>query len=125
MKTDLVEIFQTIRASLQPYAAKGFAVRNNTDSVYELWSEQEVEIAGKKYDEVFFVSVCILKNSVGFYFMPVYIEPELKKLLQPDLLKLLKGKSCFHVTKLSDELLNHLVNALETGFTLYKQKGWV
>ncbi len=125
MKTDLVEIFQTIRASLQPYAAKGFAVRNNTETVYELWSEQEVEITGRKYDEVFFASVCILKNSVGFYLMPIYIEPELKALLQPDLLKLLKGKSCFHVTKLSDELLNHIVDALVTGFTLYKQKGWV
>lgn len=125
MKTDFVEIFQTIRASMQPYAAKGFVVKKNTDDVYELWSERDIEIDGRKRSEVFFASVCIKKNYVGFYFMPVYVEPELKAVLHPDLLKRLKGKSCFHITKLTEELLDQLVNALTSGFTFYKQKGWV
>ena len=43
MKTDLVEIFQTIRASLQPYAALGFSNRLNTDEVYDLWSDKNIE----------------------------------------------------------------------------------
>ena len=125
MKTDLVEIFQTIRASMQPYAAQGFVVKKNTDGLYELWSERDIEIDGRKRNEVFFASVAIKNKYVGFYFMPIYVEPELKALLHQDLLKLLKGKSCFHVAKLNEELLEQIVNALGTGFTLYKQKGWV
>lgn len=125
MKTDLVEIFQTIRASMQPYAAQGFTTRNNTDGLYELWSDKDIEIAGRKRSEVFFASVSIMNGYVGFYFMPIYVHPELKELIAPALLKILKGKSCFHVKKLDDELLGHIVNALATGFTLYKQNGWV
>ncbi|RZK56195.1 MAG: hypothetical protein EOO91_12585 [Pedobacter sp.] len=37
MKTDFVEIFQTIRANLQPYTASGFTARVNSETVYELW----------------------------------------------------------------------------------------
>lgn len=125
MKTDLVEIFQTIRASMQPYATQGFTTRKNTDELYELWSDKDIEIAGRKRSEVFFASVSIMNGYVGFYFMPIYVQPELKALIAPALLKILKGKSCFHVKKLDDELLEHIVNALAAGFTLYKQNGWV
>ncbi|MNL75547.1 hypothetical protein D3C87_2013720 [compost metagenome] len=67
----------------------------------------------------------IKKGHVGFYYMPVYAEPEMKKVFDPILLKLLKGKSCFHIKKLDDELLAHIESALAEGYRLYKEKGWV
>ncbi len=125
MKTDLVEIFQTIRATMQPYAATGFDARTNSDTAYDLWSEKEVVVEGRKRTEVFFASAVIRKGYVGFYYMPVYAEPEIKAIFHPSLLKLLKGKSCFHIKKLDDILLNQISEALSAGFKLYKQNGWV
>jgi hypothetical protein len=67
----------------------------------------------------------IQKDYVGFYYMPVYIEPEMKVLFSPQLLKLLKGKSCFHVRRVDEELLAQVGSALQTGFDLYTRRGWV
>ncbi|WP_316820169.1 hypothetical protein [Pedobacter gandavensis] len=125
MKTDLVEIFQTIRATMQSYEAMGFNNRVNSDTAYELWTEKEVLVQGKKRLGWFFASVVILKNDVGFYFMPVYVEPEMKTTFDPKLLKHLKGKSCFHIKKLDFDLLSMIESALADGFKLYKEKGWV
>ncbi|RQO69585.1 hypothetical protein DBR43_16055 [Pedobacter sp. KBW06] len=125
MKTDFVEIFQTIRAALQPYATLGFSNRVNSETVYELWSDKNVVIEGRKRTEVFFASVVIQKGHVGFYYMPVYAEPDMKKVFDPKLLKLLKGKSCFHIKKLDEELLSMIESALAEGYKLYKEKDWV
>lgn len=125
MKTDFVEIFQTIRASLQPYATVGFSNRVNSETSFDLWSDKNVVIEGKKRNEVFFASVMIQKEHVGFYYMPVYAEPDMKKIFNPNLLKLLKGKSCFHIKKLDDELMSEIEDALAAGFRLYKERGWV
>lgn len=125
MKTDLIEIFQTIRASMQPYAVEGFTVRTNSEAVYDLWSEKNVVVAGKKQNDVNFAGLKINKGYVGVYFMPIYIETEIKSLLHPSLLKLLKGKSCFHIKKLDAELLTYIDAALKVGHTFYKQNEWV
>ncbi len=125
MKTDFVEIFQTIRASLQPFATVGFSNRINSETSFDLWSDRNVVMDGKKRNEVFFASVIIQKGHVGFYYMPVYTEPEMKKIFNPELLKLLKGKSCFHIKKLDDTLMLQIEDALAAGFKLYKEKGWV
>lgn len=125
VKTDFIEIFQTIRAVLQPYATLGFSNRINSEDTYDLWSDKNVEIDGRKRNEVYFAGLMIKKGHVGFYYMPVYAEPEMKKIFDPSLLKLLKGKSCFHIKKLDDELLGHIERALAEGYRLYKEKGWV
>jgi len=125
MKTDFIEIFQTIRAVLQPYAALGFNNRINSETTYDLWSDTEVVVSGKKRNEMYFAAVTIHKGHVGLYYMPVYAEPEMKKVFDPALLKLLKGKSCFHIKKLDEPLLAHIEAALAEGYRLYKEKGWV
>ncbi|WP_316814865.1 hypothetical protein [Pedobacter nyackensis] len=125
MKTDFIEIFQTIRAVLQPYAALGFNNRVNSETTYDLWSDKDVVIEGRRRHEVYFAAVMIRKGHVGFYYMPVYAEPDIKAVFDPVLLKLLKGKSCFHVKKLDDVLLGHIESALAEGYRLYKEKGWV
>jgi hypothetical protein len=125
MKTDFVEIFQTIRAALQPYTANGFTARINSDTAYELWSEKDVEIEGEKREEVYFAGVKILKEYVGFYFMSEHAEQEMKAISHSNLLELLNGKSCFHIKKLDDVLLEQITDVLAKGFTIYKQKGWV
>jgi len=39
--------------------------------------------------------------------------------------RLLKGKSCFHVKQLGDGLMRSIDDALERGFELCRERGWV
>lgn len=44
---------------------------------------------------------------------------------EPDLLKLLKGKSCFHIKKIDDKLIKQMKKALDIGYNLYNKRGWI
>ena len=57
--------------------------------------------------------------------MPVYAEPERQELFGPELLGLLKGKSCFYVKRLDDTLLGQIREALAAGRRLYVERGWI
>ena len=92
---------------------------------YGLWSEKEVTIAKRKFPAVFFASVIEQKDYVGFYYMPVYMEPKRQKQIPPRLLKMLKGKCCFHVKKMDAELLGEMKAALDMGLECYRKSGWV
>ena len=124
---DLDEIFDRLEASLRryvpPLAARTGGVRGKRDC--QLWSEKAVEVAGRKRDEVYFAGLIIQKSYVGFYFMPVYTHSEQAAVFAPELLGLLKGKSCFHVKRLDDELAGHVDAALASGFELYRERSWV
>ncbi len=124
MKTDLVEIFQTIRAEMQPYATMGFDARTNSDTAYELWKERKV-IDGVEKKELHFASASIKKNYVHFEFMPSEIDADIKAIFHPSLLSLLKEKSIFHIDKLDEALLKQITEALAAGFKLFKQNEWV
>ncbi|MBM3152556.1 MAG: DUF1801 domain-containing protein [Chloroflexi bacterium] len=121
---DLQALFDTLKPLLQAYQPP-FTPKQDTASDYDLWSFRDLAIEGRKRKEVFFAAIIIQKSYVGFYFMPVYAEPEMKTVFAPELLKLLKGKSCFHVKSLTPELLGQIEGALKDGFELYKQRGWV
>ncbi len=56
--------------------------------------------------------------------MPIYGAPALKKSLARELLKLLKGKTCFHVKSLTPELKEHIQSALKVGLAAYTKSGW-
>lgn len=121
---DLHEIFAQLKAELSQYQPP-LTSRVDEDRRYELWSEKEVVIEGRKRKEVFFAALIIQKGYVGFYFMPVYADAEIKRLFAPELLALLKGKSCFHIKRLDATLLAQVAAALKAGFELYRERGWV
>jgi hypothetical protein len=124
---DLASIFGRIEAVLLEYAPP-FVVRSETPRDkrnVHLWSERDVEVAGRKRGEVYFAGAIAQKGYVGFYYMPVYTDAERRDLFAPALLPLLKGKSCFHVKELGAERLGQIEDALERGFALYRERGWV
>ncbi len=120
-------LFDEMQLLLAPYArlfsvAEGrVKVRGKRD--YHLISTKEVTVGGRRYDERWFASLILQKGYVGFYFTP--ITPLLKKALAPGLLKLLKGKSCFHVKALTSELKTAIRDALKVEADYYKKNGWV
>ena len=45
--------------------------------------------------------------------MPIYTDTKLQEVFKPELLKLLKGKSCFHIKKLDPTLKQQIIEALK------------
>jgi len=121
---DLGTIFEAIRGLMAAYAPP-LVPKMDDASHYDLWSIKDLVIEGRKRKEVYFAGLIIQKGYVGFYFMPVYAAGEAKVVFAPELLALLKGKSCFHVKKLTPELLGQIESALRVGFEAYRQRGWV
>lgn len=118
------EVFNELRALLKHYQPP-FVSRMDDDAHFDLWSIKDVVFAGRKRKEVYFAGLIIQKSYVGFYYMPIYAESELKSVFKPELLRLLKGKSCFHVKKLDPTLREQIAEALRIGFEGYQHKGWV
>ena len=124
MEPGLPQTFKQLKKLLKRYEGP-FQPKLDQDDKYDLWSLKELVIAGKKRKEVYFAGLIIRSRYVGFYYMPVYAGPSLKKLFPPELLKRLRGKSCFHITALDRNLEKQVADALAKGFALYKKKGWV
>lgn len=73
-----------------------------------------------------FIAVIVQKHHVGFYFMPVYIDEQLKAKLPDDVDKMLKGKSCFHVKQeLTPELQDKYARLIKDGITVYQQRDYI
>jgi hypothetical protein len=125
--TDLDEIFDHLESKLgrfvPPLAVRSGSVKGKRD--FQLWSERSVVIDGRMRDEIYFAGLIGQKGYVGFYFMPVYTDAAQRELFEPELLALLKGKSCFHVKRLEPELEAQIEDALARGFELYRERGWV
>lgn len=124
MVSGLDALFSQLRALLKKYEDI-LKPKKDEDGFYDLWSFKDLEIAGRKRKEVFFASVVTRKNYVGFYYMPIYTDTGLSEVFKPELLSLLKGKSCFHIKQLTPELETQIKEALETGYKLYQDRGWV
>lgn len=121
---DRTEIFSAIKNLMQAYAPP-FQPKVDDTAHYDLWSFKDLVIEGRKRKEVYFAGLVIYNTYIGFYFMPVYAGPDIKAVFPPELLKLLKGKSCFHIKKLDEGLLDQIRSALKTGYDGYRQRGWV
>ncbi|MRS02062.1 DUF1801 domain-containing protein [bacterium] len=102
-----------------------FSSKVDDESHFDLWSFKDLVIEGRQRKEVYFAGLTIQKSYVGFYYMPVYADPEVKKLFKPELLSRLKGKSCFHIHKLDPVLLDQIKEALDRGYVEYQRRGWV
>ncbi len=125
MEKDLVTIFKRLKSILKKYESPPVTAKWDLDSKYDLWSVKDVVIGGKNRKEVSFAALIIQSNYVGFYFMPVYGDPSLSDVFGQDLMKLLKGKSCFHIKYLDRNLEEQIESALRKGYDMYEERGWV
>jgi hypothetical protein len=124
MQNKLVDIFNRLKVILKRFEDP-LKPKLDLDSKYDLWSFNEIEIDGRKRKEVYFAGIIIQSKWVGFYYMPIYTDTNLKDLFKPELLKLLKGKSCFRIKELNNELEIQIEEALKKGYKLYQQRGWM
>ena len=124
MEKDLIKIYNRLKKILKKFE-NPLVAKFDLDSKYDLWSIKDIIIAGKKRKEVFFASIIIQSKYVGFYYMPIYIDTSLEKVFKPELLRLLRGKSCFHIKSLNETLEQQIDEALNLGYALYKKRDWI
>ncbi len=121
----MTAIFNEIKKLLLPYEKGAIKILGGKDGQIVLVSKKEIVVAGIKKPEVWFASALVQKGYVGFYFMPIYGQPKLGAKLHPDLMKCLKGKSCFHIKKNDADMYHHIKEALKIGYDCYREMGWV
>ncbi|MBE2289555.1 MAG: DUF1801 domain-containing protein [Chitinophagaceae bacterium] len=122
----LLEIFHTLKTIVKPYEKGVVTPHIDIEGKYDLWAHRPALVQGRQHNEFSFVSIILQSNYVGFYFMPIYTNPpEVTPLISPNLLKHLKGKSCFHIKKVDAELLKDVKAAMKVGYAQYKKNGWV
>lgn len=117
------DLFPEVRELLLPYA-KHFTVKGDSAKGYSLYAVGEFELFGRTFPEIFFASAQPMKSFVGFYFFPIYSHPK-EFTLDPDVKKLLKGKSCFHIKELNPAIKKKLAALLKEGYALYRKCGFV
>jgi hypothetical protein len=110
MKTDLIEIFQTIRAALQPYTALGFNNRTNSEEKYDLWSEKNLEVDGEKRTETFFASLNIVDDYVAFDLLPEGLPQHERTMV---------------IKELDDITMNLIEDKVAAGYKIFKEQEWV
>ncbi len=117
-------IFAEMKALLAKYTPP-FEVRTDEWGGYHLWKTKPMVVHGRKRKEIYFAGVIPRKGYIGFYYMPIYAEVEVKEMFKPELLSLLKGRSCFHLKTQDAVILKQIKQALADGFKIYKREGWV
>src|SRR5208337_1501014 len=120
------EIEGILKRHAPPFRFKDLGVRNKKSTQITVPTPVVVPGSyGGKPVHVPLAAVILQKGYVGLYLMCVYMSNEAQKKLSANLMRLLKGKSCFHVKKLDDGLRQDIEAALELGTQVYKERGWL
>ena len=99
----------------------------NKEGVYELMGNKPVPYGYKKemVPGMYFSSVVTRKDSIDFYFFPLYMNFDAFKESAPALLKCLKGKTCFHFKKEEQVNEKELAALLKKGVQVWKKMGYM
>ncbi|HEY0177225.1 MAG TPA: hypothetical protein VGC08_12655 [Pedobacter sp.] len=110
MKTDLIEIFQTIRAALQPYTTLGFTNRTNSEEKYDLWSEKNIQVDKEQRTETFFASLYIEDDYVALELLPEGLPQHERTMI---------------IKELDDIAMNLIEDKVAAGYKIFKEQEWV
>ena len=120
MKTDLVEIFQTVRASLQPYASLGFEAKINTETQYALFTGQKVD---QHAPSLQFVNLRIMEEGVELCVLDSSQLADINIIFAK--IAGINEKGCKVIHSIDEKGIDEIETALSESFKIYKQKGWV
>lgn len=115
---------QEINAALQKILLKHEGVlktKSTHEGHLEVSGTVEAMQGKQKVDGIYFASVVPKPKDVRFYFFPLYTHKDgLENLVTPDLQKALKGKTCFHVKSLTDEMIADFQRITDEAIVLFQ-----
>lgn len=98
-----------------------FKITDDSDEKYEVSGTVEAMQGKKKVDGIYFASVVPKPKDVRFYFFPLYTHnAAIVPTLSPELKKALKGKTCFHIKSISEEMAAELKALVARSVKLYQ-----
>lgn len=124
MKTDLGELQNSLRQMLASHAPT-LQLRVETEKNLEFAGTKEVMQGKQKVQGHYFASIMPKPKDVRFYFFPIYTHVDKYDDVSEEVRKLLKGKSCFHIKKLSEEAEAEIGEMIARGVALYQQDGLI
>jgi len=124
MKTDLNEIRNTLESIFKKQVPP-LKIRKDTNVSFELAGTKEVMQGKQKVDGFYFASIVPKPNDIRWYFFPIYTHVDQYNSLSDELKKCKKGKSCFHIKKLSEAMEEEILQMMQKGVELYKEEGLI
>lgn len=122
MTKDIEIIRSKLLAILQAHVGT-LKIRVDKPENFEVIGTIEAMQGKKKVEGMYFSSVMPKKKDVRLYFFPAYTHAKDFEDLSERLQKFKKGKSCFHVKYLDDELEQEIKEMVGRGIELYQADG--
>ncbi len=119
-------IYNKLRKTLEKYSPPMVASPANSPHGFSLMGNKPVPYG---YDKkiipgMFFAAIAHRKDSVTFHFFPIYMNTKLGE-EAPNLIKCLKGKTCFHFKKEEQVNEKELNALLKSGVKAWKKAGYM
>lgn len=124
MKTEISDIRETLKEILEGFLGP-LKVRVDKPTNFEVNGTIEAPQGKKIVQGIYFSSLVPKEKDVRFYFYPAYTHPEEFEDLSDRLKKFKKGKSCFHVKYLDEELETEIKEILAKAIEVYRKEGWL
>ncbi|MFK8038557.1 MAG: hypothetical protein AB8B74_09730 [Crocinitomicaceae bacterium] len=122
MTKDINEIREKLVTLLKEHIGS-LKVTSDTYDKFEVSGTIEAMQGKKKVDGIYFSTIVPKPKDVRFYFFPTYSHKEQIGELPENLKKALKGKSCFHIKQMDDELEKNLKTLIKKAVELYQKDG--
>lgn len=124
MTKDLNEIRERLVTMLRAHEGD-LKITSDTAEKFEVTGTKETMQGKQKVDGMYFATVLPKPKDVRFYFFPAYTHVKQLGELPENVKKCLKGKSCFYIKNLDDELENNLKDLVKKSIDLYKKDGLI
>ena len=115
-KPPLDQTFVLLREILAAHAHR-LVVLADKPGDYQLGSPTMKDRIGRP---LYFAGVKTGKNYVSYHVMPLYMKPDLLKVVPPALKKRMQGKACFNFTAIDDEQLKELAAVTKAGIAAFR-----
>lgn len=122
MTKDLNEIRETLTSILKEHS-NVLKVTADTKDKFEVSGTIEAMQGKKKVNGIYFSTIVPKPKDVRFYFFPTYTHKDQLGELPENIKKALKGKSCFHIKYMDDDMESNLKDLVKKSVELYQADG--
>ena len=119
--TNLSEVQSTLQNMFKSHVPP-LQIRKDNENVFEVAGTKEAMQGKQKVDGYYFGSVVPKPKDIRLYYFPIYTHASEFTWISDELRKCLKGKSCFHIKKLSDERIADISMMINKGIELYENE---
>lgn len=118
--TDLSAIQSSLQNQFKKYIPP-LQIRKDDAHVFEVAGTIEAMQGKQKVVGYYFGSIVPKPRDIRLYYFPIYTHAKKFEWISDELRKCLKGKSCFHIKKLTDSLEKELASMIQKGIELYQK----